>query len=195
MLPIVLGSIIALGITIERAIFLWKMKLDIESFSDEMFFLIEKGETQRAIERCEKTNHPMAAVFRAGLLKINDDILDIDRSMEHEGGKQLSLLEKNLNYLMAIVGVEPMLGFLGTIIGLIQAFMAWEQFSATVTVDQLAAGIYRAMITTAAGLSIAIPFFLMYHFFANRVNAITHDLNYYGDKMVSLINRKKNISK
>ena len=192
MVPIIIGSIVALGITIERAIFFWKIKLNTETFADEMLFLVEKGETQRALERCEKTNHPMSAVFRTGLLKMDNDILDIDRAMEQEGGRQVSLLEKNMNYLMAIVGVEPMLGFLGTIIGLIRAFMAWEKYSATVTVDQLAAGIYQAMITTAAGLVIAIPFFLVYHYFTNRVNAVTQDLNYYGDKMVSLINRTKN---
>jgi biopolymer transport protein ExbB len=195
MVPIIIGSIVALGIAIERGVFFWKIKLDIEGFVDEMFFLIEKGETQRALERCQKVNHPMAAVFQSGLLKMDDDILDIERAMEREGGRQISILEKNLIFLIAIIGVEPMLGFLGTIIGLIRAFMAWEQFSATVTVDQLAAGIYQAMITTAGGLIVAIPFYLIYNFFTNRINSITHELNYNGDKMISIINRKKKISK
>lgn len=191
MVPIILGSIAALGISIERGVFFWKMKIDMDGFIDEIFFLVEKGETQRALERCEKVNHPMASVFRSGLLKINEDIPDIDRAMEHEGGKQVNILEKNLVYLMAIIGVEPMLGFLGTILGLIQAFMTWEKFSATITVDQLAAGIYQAMITTAGGLSVAIPFFLVYHYFTNRINSITLDINYFGNKLLTILNRKK----
>jgi biopolymer transport protein ExbB len=193
MVPIIIGSIAALGISIERAVFFWKIKLDIEGFIDEIFFLIEKGETVRAIERCEKVNHPVAAVLRSGLLKINDDILDIERTMEHEGSRQITILEKNFIYLMAITGVEPMLGFLGTILGLIQAFMTWEKFSTTITVDQLAAGIYQAMITTAGGLIVAIPFYLVYNFFTNKVNSITEELNYYGDKMLHIINKKRRI--
>lgn len=195
MVPIILGSIAALSISIERGVFFWKIKLDIDSFTDEIYSLIGKGEIERALGQCEKVNHPIAAVFRAGLLKIDDDIFDIDRAMEREGGKQITLLEKNLIFLMAIVGVEPLLGFLGTILGLIRAFMAWEQFSTSVTVDQLAAGIYQAMVTTASGLLVAIPFYLVYNFFTNRINNITNALNYYGDKMVSLINKTKNSSK
>jgi len=191
MVPIILGSIVALGIVIERGVFFWKIKRDIEGFIDEIFFLIEKGETERALERCEKVNHPMAAVLRSGLLKIDDDIPDIERTMEMEGDRQVSILEKNFIYLMAIIGVEPMLGFLGTILGLIQAFMTWEKFSATITVDQLAAGIYQAMITTAGGLLVAIPFYLIYNFFANRVNSITQEMNYFGDKMLIILNKKK----
>ncbi|MBN2401290.1 MAG: MotA/TolQ/ExbB proton channel family protein [Spirochaetes bacterium] len=195
MVPIILGSIVALAISIERAVFFWKIKLNTESFVDEIYFLIEKGEIERALGQCKKVNHPMAAVFLAGLLKIEDDVLEIDRAMEREGERQITLLEKNLIFLMAIVGVEPLMGFLGTILGLIRAFMAWEQFSTTVTVDQLAAGIYQAMVTTASGLIVAIPFYLVYNIFTNKINTITHALNYYGDKMVGLINKKKNIAK
>ncbi len=194
MVPIILGSIIALALSIERGVFFWRIKLDIETFVDEIFFLIDKGEIARAIERCSKVHHPMAAVFKSGLEKINDDILDVDRAMEHEGSRQVAILEKNFIYLMVIIGVEPMLGFLGTILGLIQAFMAWEQFSSTVTVDQLAAGIYKAMITTAGGLLVAIPFYIVYNYFSNKVSSIAQDLNYHGDKMVTLINRKRKVN-
>jgi biopolymer transport protein ExbB len=191
MAPIIIGSIIALGIAIERGVFFWRIKLDIESFVDEIFYLIEKREFSRAIERCGKVNHPISFVFQTGLEHINDDILDVEHTMEREGTRQITMLEKNFIYLMVIVGVEPLLGFLGTIIGLIQAFMAWEKYSTTVTVDQLAAGIYQAMITTAGGLIVAIPFYLVYNYFTHRVENITKDLNYYGDKMVRILNKQK----
>ena len=77
--------------------------------------------------------------------------------MEREGDEQVQYLEQYLGALIIIIGVEPMLGFLGTIIGLIRAFMAWELLGSNITVSALASGIYQAMITTAAGLIVAIP--------------------------------------
>jgi len=191
MVPIILGSVFALGFSIERWVFFWRIKLKVAEFADDIYFLVNKGEYDRALERCGKVNHPIGAVFRAGLEKRNEDILSIERSMEREGNNQVPILEKNFVYLVVIIGAEPMLGFLGTILGLIQAFMIWEQYSATVTVDRLAAGIYQAMITTAGGLLVAIPFYVIYSYFTNKVNMTTRDLNYYGDKLVDIINAKK----
>ncbi|MFH0977356.1 MAG: MotA/TolQ/ExbB proton channel family protein [Spirochaetota bacterium] len=191
MVPIILGSILALCITIERGIFFWRNKLNVKEFTDDIFFLVEKGEIERAIEQCKRVSHPIGAVFSTGLEQIENEITEVERAMEREGSRQVGILEKNFNYLLSIVGLEPMLGFLGTIIGLIQAFMAWEKFSTTVTVDRLAAGIYQAMITTAAGLIVAIPFYIVYNLLTHKVNLITHDLNYYGDKMISIFNKRK----
>jgi len=191
MVPIILGSIIASGFVIERSLFFWKIRIDIKKFSDEIFFLLGKGEFARALEVCGNTAHPLSDIFRTGLERRDGNILDIERAMEREGNRQIAALEKNLNYLMVIVGVEPLLGFLGTILGLIQAFMNWETHAASVTVDQLAAGIYQAMITTAGGLLVAIPFYIIYHFFLNKINSITRELNQSGDEFLTILNEFK----
>ena len=90
-----------------------------------------------------------------------------------------------------MVGVEPLLGFLGTILGLIQAFMAWEKFSTSVTVSQLAGGIYQAMITTAAGLLVAIPFYLCYNYFVSRIKYVANELTNHSVQLVELITEMK----
>ena len=139
------------------------------------------------MELCAKTRHPLGPVFRAGLERAEEDLSEIERVMEREGNRQVQQAERNLNFLLVVIGVEPLLGFLGTILGLIEAFMAWERYSTSVTVSQLAGGIYQAMITTAAGLTIAIPYFVIYHLFLGKVNGITQDLNHYGDALVSAL--------
>ena len=189
MVPILLGSIAALALVLERVVYFWKTRLDTAAFSEGIFSLVEKGSIKEATSICQTTRHPLAAVFRAGLERADEDPAELDRVMEREGTRQVALAETNLNYLVLVVGVEPLLGFLGTILGLIQAFRVWENFSETVTVSQLAGGIYQAMITTAAGLIIAIPYFVIYNIFLSRVNRLTHDINHYGDGLVSLLAR------
>ncbi|MGH7198441.1 MAG: MotA/TolQ/ExbB proton channel family protein [Candidatus Omnitrophota bacterium] len=191
MVPILLGSVAALALVLERAWFFWKIRLDTRAFADGIFSLVERGGLKEAAEICGRTPHPLAKVFQAGLERAEEDASETDRVMEREGGRQIQTVEKNLNYLVVVIGVEPLLGFLGTILGLIQAFMAWEKFSESVTVSILAAGIYQAMITTAAGLIIAIPYFVIYNIFLSKVNVITQDLNHFGDEFVSVLGRAR----
>jgi biopolymer transport protein ExbB len=84
-----------------------------------------------------------------------------------------------------------MMGFLGTIIGLINAFMAWEQMGSNITVNVLAAGIYQAMITTAAGLSIAIPAYTIYHLIVGKIKNHTQEMTYYGNELFHILTRVK----
>lgn len=187
MIPIILGSIIALGLTVERGMLLWKIRLDVKKFTDEIFSLLERGHTDLAIEACAKTEHPVGKVFSVGLAHRGDDPIEIERYMEHTGNEEVTVLEKNMHVFLVIVGVEPMLGFLGTIIGLIGAFMAWEAAGASVTVEKLAGGIYQAMITTAGGLSVAIPYYIIYSIYMNRINGVAREMNHYGEKLVSIL--------
>ena len=126
-----------------------------------------------------------------GLQHAGENADEIERAMEREGYGQIQNTEKNLNYLVMVIGVEPLLGFLGTILGLIEAFMTWERLSTSVTVSALAAGIYQAMITTAAGLMVAIPYFVIYHIFLTKVNKTANILNHYSDVLVSVILKSK----
>jgi len=191
MAPILLGSIVALALVLERIWFFLRIRLDTQAFSEGIFSLAQKGGLKEAAEICDRTPHPLAKVFKAGLEHADEEVSEIDRVMEREGGRQVQKVEKNLNYLVVVIGVEPLLGFLGTILGLIRAFMAWEKFSESVSVSVLAAGIYQAMITTAAGLIIAIPYFVIYNIFLSKVNVITQDLNHYGDEFVSILHKAR----
>ncbi len=195
MIPIILGSVVALGFVLERAWYFSSIRLNLQRFTDEIFSSVKQGRLDDAVELCRKTRHPLGRVFEQGLAYADEDRDEIERIMEREGNRQILLVEKNLTSLVVVIGVEPLLGFLGTILGLIQAFMVWEKFSTSVTVSTLAAGIYQAMITTAAGLIVAIPYYVIYNIFLSKVNSTARDINHYGDELISVLVKLKKVSK
>lgn len=191
MIPIILGSIIALAIILERLWTLWRIRLNLPRFTREVFEYLEIGQTQRALERCARTRHPIADVFKLGILNRHLRRDEIEAMMEREGDEQIQYLERYMGALIIIVGVEPMMGFLGTIVGLIQAFMTWEQMGTNITVNALAAGIYQAMITTAAGLSVAIPGFILYHLIMGKIKHHAQEMTYYGNELLDLLSQTR----
>ncbi len=191
MIPIILGSIVALAIILERAWTLWRIRLNIPQFAHEIFLYLERGQFQKALERCAKVRHPIADVFKLGILNRNLRREEVESMMEREGDEQIQYLERYLGALIIIIGVEPMLGFLGTIIGLIRAFMAWEHLGPNITVSALAAGIYQAMITTAAGLTVAIPSYIVYHLIVGKIKSHAQEITYYGNELIDILTRVK----
>jgi biopolymer transport protein ExbB len=191
MVPIILGSVVALTLVLERTWYFLSIRSDLRRFSEEIFSMLRAGQIEGAFEVCQKMRHPLARVFEAGLEHADEESLETEKVMEREGNRQVARAEKNLNALVVVVGIEPLLGFLGTILGLIQAFMAWEKYSTSVTVSTLAAGIYQAMITTAAGLIVAIPYFVLYHIFLSKANVLAQEINHYGDELLSVVRKLK----
>ena len=187
MIPIILGSIVALAIILERFWMLRRIRINFQQFAQEVFLHLERGQFQKALERCGAVRHPIGDVFKLGILNRNLKRQEIESMMEREGDEQIQYLEQYLGALMIIIGVEPMLGFLGTIVGLIKAFMAWEQLGANITVSALAAGIYQAMITTAAGLIIAIPGYILYHLIVGKIKSHAQEMTYYGNELVDVL--------
>jgi len=191
MVPIILGSIVALAIILERLWVLWRIRLNFSKFSQEVFLFLERGHFQKALERCDHVRHPIADVFKLAILNRTLNRNELESMMEREGDEQVQYLERYLGALLIIVGIEPMMGFLGTITGLIKAFMNWEQLGANITVSALAGGIYEAMITTAAGLIVAIPCFVMYHLFIGKIRSHTQEMTYYGNELLDIITEGK----
>ena len=191
MIPIIALSIIGLALILERIWTLWKIRLDIPQFAQEIFVYMEKGHFQRAMERCEEVRHPIADVFKLGILNRTLKRQELEAMMEREGDEQVQYLEQYLGALIIIIGVEPMLGFLGTIVGLIQAFMAWERLGTNITVSALAAGIYQAMITTAGGLIVAIPYYVVYHLIVGQIKGHAQEMTYYGNELIDILVRSK----
>lgn len=187
MIPMLAGSVAAMMLVLERAWYFWRTRLDADKLASEVIRKVDAADVPGALARCARHRHPVAQVLRTGLEHHGQDPRDIERVMEREGHRQLRSSERNLDLLLVIVGVEPLLGFLGTILGLINAFTAWEKYSASVTVSTLAAGISQAMLTTATGLTIAIPYYVLYHVFLSRVNAISHEINHHGDRLAGAL--------
>jgi biopolymer transport protein ExbB len=189
MIPIILLSIIGLALILERIWTLWRIRLNIPRFAQEIFLYLDRGQLKKALERCEKVRHPIADIFEIGILNRTLQRQEVEKMMEREGDQQVQYLEQYLGTLIIIIGVEPMLGFLGTIVGLIQAFMAWEQLGSNITVSALATGIYQAMITTAGGLIVAIPYYVIYHLIVGKIKAHAQEMTYYGNELIDILAR------
>lgn len=193
MIPILLGSVIGLAFVIERFYVFWKMRGDSKMLFVEIEELVKRGEIQMAIDACQKSSGPMSAIIKSGLKVYKDKGKeeDIDTAMLNEGSAQIMKMEKGLSALGVIVGIEPMLGFLGTIIGLIGAFMNWERLGANINVNILAGGMYQAMITTAAGLLVAIPYYVAYSWFMNKTQMYAKEMEIVHTKLLYLLGSSK----
>lgn len=192
MIPILLGSVIGLAIVLERLWFFRQMKLDTFAFTQEIFRDIKANKIKEALVLSNKySHHPLAVIFKVGIERRNLPLQRLEKILEQVGNNQVQKLEKFLGTLVSIVNIEPLLGFLGTITGLIRAFMSWEQAGANVTVSVLAAGIYEAMLTTAAGLMIAIPLYLCYHYFIGRIKFVSNELTNHSIQLLEAIAETK----
>ena len=196
MIPIILGSILGLAIVLDRFWVFRQMKLNTFEFIQWIFSDIKENKIADAIALCNKySHHPLPAVFKIGIERRNLPLQRLEKILEQAGNNQIQKLEKFLGALVSIISIEPLLGFLGTITGLIRAFMSWEQAGANVTVSVLAAGIYEAMITTAAGLIIAIPLYLCYHYFVSRIKVTSNELTNHCIQLLEAIAETKEEAK
>lgn len=188
-IPIILGSLVGFTIIVERIwFFRTATRINPRSFSERIFYFIKRGDVQGAISSCnEHTRYPLAAIFKTGLERWSLSSQEIEKAMERDGNNHAMELERYLGALATIAAIEPLLGFLGTITGLIKAFMGWEQAGANITVSVLASGIYEAMITTATGLAVAIPLFIIYNYFIAKVRVITQGWTDYSLRLNEVI--------
>jgi len=187
MIPIIALSVVALAIVFERVRALRGARLDLPAFATRVFGLLRAGDAAGALAACGCARHPIGGVFAEGIRHRGLPREQLERLMERAGEAGVHELGRHLRVLLVIVGVEPMLGFLGTITGLIRAFMAWEELGTRVTVGTLAGGIYEAMITTAAGLIVAIPHYLAYHLIAGRIQDHARATGLWGERLLDLL--------
>lgn len=168
---LVVLSIIALSIFIERYATIKKAGKIDENFMNNIRANVQSGNINGAKALCATTNSPAARMVEKGLLRIGKPLRDIDAAIENVGNLEVFKLEKNLSTLASIAGAAPMIGFFGTVTGMIIAFyrMATEQ---NVTPDVLAGGIYQALITTAMGLFIGILAFVGYNILVANVEKV-----------------------
>ena len=192
MYAILLASILGLAIIIEKLWGLYSIRLNVQKFSKEVFARLTEHEFEKALKLCEKkSKHPIAVLFKIGIEKRALPVNELDRLLERIGNGEMNRLEKHIGGLISVIGIEPLLGFLGTITGLIRAFMAWEQAGSNITVSALASGIYEAMITTAAGLSVAVPYYLICNFIISRNKYISYELSSYSMQLVEALHAPK----
>ena len=170
MAPILLCSVIALAITIERFYNLREPKIHPQDFVTKMKKLLNQRKINEAIAICSNSFSPISRIMETGILKIGSCRDEIKEAIEHAGKRESSHLRKYLAVLATIAGISPLLGLLGTVTGMIKAF----QVIAVKGVGHptaLAGGISEALITTAAGLVVAIPTLVAHNYFFKQANS------------------------
>ncbi len=171
MILLVLLAGIGLYIFLERFLLLIKYDKDPTHFVEQVKNAIRSGDVRRAEALCMATSTPFARMIGKGISRLGSPLPDIAAAIQNQGNLELLQLEKNISYLATIVALSPMVGFLGTVTGLIQAFMKISHLQGNVNPSALAGGIYEAMITTAAGLIVAIPIHFAYNVLVNRIQS------------------------
>jgi motA/tolQ/exbB family biopolymer transport prote in len=172
MVAIFLLGILSLYIFFERFFFIRRMGKEVPNFLDNIKDFVQDGKIETAIDYCRTIDSPEARMIEKGLYRIGRPISDISNAMENQGQLEVSKLEKNLNILASASGAAPMLGFLGTVVGMIMAFFEISNVTGAVSPKLLASGIYTAMATTAVGLFIGIPAYIFYNILVTKVDRL-----------------------
>ncbi len=176
MIPILLLSIVAAYIFIERYYVIKKASKEDLNFMDRIKDYIHDGKIDAALALCRSTDSPSARMVEKGISRLGRPLSDINTAIENVGKLEISKLEKGFPTLATITGTEPMLGFLGTVIGMVQSFYAMSQAGNNIEVSILSGGIYTALITTVAGLIIAILCYFAYNSLVVRVEKVVFNL-------------------
>lgn len=178
MWPILLCSILGLAIILEKFLQLHSIKIDTGKFLSTLFDSLRRNKIKEAINLCDATNAPIARILKAGTLKYDRSRDEIEETMEDASLYEIPRLEKKLNALATIAHISPLLGLLGTVTGMVRCFQTIQLKSTAlnpVSPGDLAGGIWEALLTTVAGLIVAIPAYVAYNYFVSRVNNIVID--------------------
>lgn len=171
---IVLGilSVFSVYILIERIFSLKNANKESEDFLEKIHTLIKEKKYNEAIIACKKENSNISRMIEKGIKRIDKSFNEIHSAMENQGKIEVNKLEHNLTNLATISGAAPMIGFLGTVIGMILAFHDMASAGGNIDVEMLSKGIYTAMITTVAGLTVGIISYISYNFLLSKIDKI-----------------------
>ena len=187
MIVLVILFIAGVYIFVERYITLNKASKLPSDLMQRVREYVLRGEVKEALTYCEAQNTPYARLIARGLKRLGSPLPEIASAIENEGKLELHRLENTLAYLATISGASPMIGFLGTVTGMIKAFMKISTLHGNVDPSALADGIYQAMITTAAGLIVGIPAYIGYNILVNKLNNIVYKMEATSTEFINLL--------
>jgi len=190
MWPILLCSIVALTIVIERFLALRRADVDTREFMDTMRQVLRQDRIQEALEQCDESNAPIARIIKAGLLKHNRPRDDIREAIEDAARFEVPRLERYLSGLATCATIAPMLGLLGTVQGMIKCFAQIQNLRGQASPADLAEGIGNALVATAAGLVVAIPTLIVYNYFVTRVQGTVTGMEAGSSELMDLLTRR-----
>ena len=190
MIPIIICSVIALGIIISKLVLYAKISTDPQRLKREVFALLKQNKMKEAVLAAEANPSPLAQILKAGILKFGSSREDIKEAMEDVSLFEIPKLEKRFTALATIAHVTPLLGLLGTVTGMTRSFYTIKELAGSmnpVTPGDLAGGIGVALLTTVAGLTVAIPTFVAYNYLVSRVNAFVLEMERGATELVNLL--------
>ncbi len=180
-------SIYALYIFIERYMAINRAEKVDQYFMATIRDNVVNGNVKAALDLCQRTDTSIARMLLKGISKIGRPMKTIEVAIENEGNLEVSRLEKNLAWMATIAGAAPMLGFLGTVTGMIQAFYRLSTAGGAIDPGQLSGGIYQALMTTAVGLIVGIPAYLAYNYLSTRVEKVVYIMQLNSVEFVDLL--------
>lgn len=176
MFPLLILSVLTVYVIAERWKVLNNSAVEIDSFLKRIEELLRDGSQQRALDYCDEIDKPLARILKSGIRRLGRPIRDIEEAIHQAGKKEIFHLQKRMNWLATIAGVGPLIGFTGTVTGMIRAFMDIQSLQGNVNPSVLAGGIWEALITTAAGLIIGIVAYGFYNYLLGRVDRMIFEL-------------------
>lgn len=188
MIPIALLSVIAIYIFFERYSAVRRANKENPGFMNSIKEFIHEGKIDAAKALCRSTQSPTARLIEKGVTNLGKPLTDIRSAIENVGNIELSKLEKNIGYLAVCAGAAPMLGFLGTVTGMVKAFYHMSKAGNNIEISTLSNGIYEAMVTTVAGLIVGIIAYIMYNIIVINVRKVVDKMETHTIEFIDLLN-------
>lgn len=188
MIPIALLSLICIYVFVERTVVLFKANREDQSFMKRIRDYIHEGELESAHNLCRKTDTPYARLIDKGISRIGRPVNDILAAIENTGNIEIAGLSRGLPWLATTAAGAPMLGFLGTVIGMVQAFYAIASSGNSANIGTFASGIYTALVTTVAGLVVGVIALFAYNYLVARINSVMNLLEQKTMQFMDLLN-------
>lgn len=188
MYVLLLLSIVATVVSIERWLVLRKAKVDVNQFLAKLRkALLVNSSVQDGVKVCEQYKGPIASIMKAGLLKHGHDKEEVEKTIENAALYEMGRLERRLPVLATVANVAPLIGFFGTVVGMMNSFDALAKAGLS-NPGLVAAGIKVALTTTAGGLFVAIPFQVLYNYFMSKVNKFVRDVETSSNMLIETFN-------
>ena len=187
MWPILACSILGVYAVIDRFLVLRRARMDAGQFTLKLKSIYRHGDTKAVIAYCGQKDAPIVNIVRRGVLKYDKGDAKIREAIENAGRDEVFHLERRLSLLASIGAVAPMLGFLGTVTGLIAAFQSIESQSGIAPPASMTAGVWEALITTAFGLVVGIAAIMFYNYFVTRIQRLVHDMDVTSSELLDLL--------
>jgi len=191
-LVLFLLSIITMYLFFERFVSVKKALQEDDLFFNSIKDFLHDGKYSSAIDLCQNTDTPIARMLEKGILRIDKTLEDIATSINNVGKLELSKLENNLAIIGTISGVAPMIGFLGTVIGMVLAFYEMASSGGQIDIEMLSKGIYTAMTTTVAGLVVGIFAYISYNYLVAKITKAVYKMESLSIEFLDLIYDQKN---